>query len=68
MKQKQKTKEKQNKMHFFFVNLVKSDKPLAKPRKARQNEEYNDAKKKREESIQENDSQDTRKVQQIVKT
>lgn len=55
-------------MHFFFVNLVKSDKPLAKPSKARQNEEYNDAKKKREESIQENDSQDTRKVQQIVKT
>lgn len=31
-------------MHFFFVTLVKSDKLLAKPSKARQNEEYNDEK------------------------
>lgn len=68
MKQKQKREKNKTKCIFFFVNLVKSDKPLAKPSKARQNEEYNDAKKKREESIQENDSQDTRKVQQIVKT
>lgn len=68
MKQKQKREKNKTKCIFFFVNLVKSDKPLAQPRKARQNEEYNDAKKKREESIQENDSQDTRKVQQIVKT
>lgn len=51
---KNKKKKRENKMHFFF-KLVKSEKTLAKPSKARKEEAADD-------------TQDSRKVQQIVKT
>lgn len=57
MKNNKTKKKRENKMHFFF-KLVKSEKTLAKPSKARKNEEEAGAE----------DTQDSRKVQQIVKT